>query len=240
MIYDESSNLVLWNYIPHKESLEQVKNAMKENLGLKEKEVTKTFTFDIDKGYKETVIGDGKFKEPQYKYPLLPDLTTYTLEKADSWAKENNMTLEIIKVVKPGKKSGTIIKQQYPVSKRLDRIEGRKLAIEVVDNSDKDETIPDKTTDTGDSNPPTKVDCLVDYSVRECTVPNFVGKTKADVRIWGNKFSNVVNIDYEYEETSDAKEGTIISQSASEGTYVRTILETEKPLKIVVAIKPKE
>ncbi len=45
MIYDERSRLVLWDYIPNKESKKDIVNAMKVNLGKKEPTMVKEFAF---------------------------------------------------------------------------------------------------------------------------------------------------------------------------------------------------
>ena len=48
-IYDENTRLQLWNYIPNKQSVNDVKDAMKTNLGQKEHEVREKMMSKIDR-----------------------------------------------------------------------------------------------------------------------------------------------------------------------------------------------
>ena len=57
MIYDEHSNLTLWNFVPLDQSVEEVKEAMKINLGLKEYPMDKDFDFSITREYKVKIPG---------------------------------------------------------------------------------------------------------------------------------------------------------------------------------------
>lgn len=56
-IYDSASNANLYNYVLYNESLSSVVEAMEINLGLKEPELIKEFSFDIDEEYEQIVIG---------------------------------------------------------------------------------------------------------------------------------------------------------------------------------------
>ena len=56
-IYDTNVGLTLYNFVYYNESLDEVVEAMKVNLGLSKAKVIKTFHFDIDEEYEEPVIG---------------------------------------------------------------------------------------------------------------------------------------------------------------------------------------
>ncbi len=240
MIYDESSRLVLWYYVPQRQSLQLVKDAMQENLGAKSRSMIKTFSFDVDNGYKETVLGKGTFSEGYYKYAILPNFTTYSLATAQKWAKENGLTLNINYVKSSTKKDGTIIKQEYPVSKRVDRIPNKKMTIDVVMNNEKPVNVEQTSSSNAGSAAPQveKVDCIKNYSNIACSVPNLIGKTSTSVNTWANRFSNVLKVEYVEEESTKAP-GTILRQSVSEGTYVRTLLNDDTALVLTIA-KAKE
>lgn len=220
-IYDETSKLQLWNYIPNKKSVEDIKNAMKVNLGLKEHEIIKTFSYSINEGYETITIGSGPYSS-HTTYDLLIDLTKKDLAGAESWAKKNNITLKIEYVSSTKYGDGKIIEQDYPVNKRLDKITNKTVTIKVVKN----ETVVT----------PSKVDCLEDEGNSVCIVPNFVSKSKSDVTSWGESFSNTVALYFEYKE-SDEKEGTIINQSVKSGTTVKELLEKNTTLTITIAKK---
>ena len=117
MIYDERSRLVLWDYIPNKESKKDIVNAMKVNLGKKEPTMIKEFAFSINTPYEKVVTGTGPYKTA-FKYTLLPNFTGDTMATAQSWASRNG-----VKVSFKGN-SGHVIAQSYPVNKRVDLISG--------------------------------------------------------------------------------------------------------------------
>ena len=117
MIYDERSRLVLWDYIPNKESKKDIVNAMKVNLGKKEPTMVKEFAFSINTPYEKVVTGTGPYKTA-FKYTLLPNFTGDTMATAQSWASRNG-----VKVSFKGN-SGHVIAQSYPVNKRVDLISG--------------------------------------------------------------------------------------------------------------------
>lgn len=218
-IYDESSKLQMWNYIPTERSIKDVKNAMHVNLGKKEHDLIKTFSYSINDGYEVKVIGKGPY--PYFDtYDVLIDLTKKDLAGAQEWALKNNITLNIEYVSDLKHKNDTIIEQEYPVNKRLDLIENKTMTIKVVKN----EVIEENT----------KVDCLKDTENSVCIVPSFVSKTKEEVTDWGSKFSNIVNIYYQHEE-SDLEKGTIINQSVLEGTTVKEVLDKNITITITIA-----
>ena len=75
-------------------SVEAIKSALKENLGLKEKETIKKLSFDINNPYKETVIGKNVYTD---KNPpkLMINFTKKDISVLKNWADTNGYTLEI-------------------------------------------------------------------------------------------------------------------------------------------------
>ena len=222
-IYDETTKLQLWNYVPNTRSVNDVKNAMKVNLGLKKHEMITKFDYSINDGYEKSVIGKGPYSV-YTTYDLLIDLTKKSLPDAEKWAKENGIKLTIEYVEDSTKKNDTIIEQSYPVNKRLDKIADKTVVIKVIKNKDVE---------------PEKVDCLEDEKNKVCVVPNFISKNKSAVNTWGNKFSNKVTLHFLYEE-SDKEEGTIIKQSVKEGTSVKELIEDEITIEITIAKKKED
>lgn len=132
MIYDESSKLVLWNYVPNEPSVEDIKKAMKINLGLESYTMDKDFSFSISEEYEKEVIGKGPY--PSYTtYDLVPDFTRYTKQEAINWGYKNGVTININTVSKSSKYyyDGQIIGQSQPVKKRVDKLSGS-ITIDVV------------------------------------------------------------------------------------------------------------
>lgn len=132
MIYDERSKMVLWNYVPNKPSVEDIKQAMKINLELEPYTMEKDFSFSISEPYEKKVIGKGPY--PSYTtYDLVPDFTRYTKQEAINWGYRNGVTVNINTVSKNSKYyyDGQIIGQNQPASKRVDKLNGS-ITIDVV------------------------------------------------------------------------------------------------------------
>lgn len=117
MIYDENMRMVLWNYIPNKDSKKDIVRAMKENLELEEHKIIKEFHFSINEPYEKEIIGYGPYKTT-YTYSLLPDFSGDSREAASSWARRNG-----INVTFTGG-NGYVIKQSQPANKRIDKLSG--------------------------------------------------------------------------------------------------------------------
>ena len=227
MIYDEASRLVLWNYIPHKQSVEQVKNAMKENLEINPRTMSKEFAFDSETGYKETVIGRN-LTEGYYKYDLLPSFVGNYLSDAKAWANSHNIHLEVTYVDSTSKRDGYIFKQSEPAKKRINRLTNNTVHISVYSNPN----MPEPSTNTNG-----KVNCLVQDNNEACILPDLIGKTKTDFINWGSKFANTLDYDIIYDPESTEEAGTITKQSFSKGTTVKNIIESKETLYITIAGK---
>ncbi|MBR2827819.1 MAG: LCP family protein, partial [Bacilli bacterium] len=115
MIYDERAKMVLWDYIPNKNSRRDIVQAMKENLGLESHKMITEFHFSINKPYVQKVIGEGPYNNT-VGYELLPDFTGDT----ESEARATCSKLGIPVTFTGG--NGTVINQNYPYRKRVDLI----------------------------------------------------------------------------------------------------------------------
>lgn len=148
-IYDERSNLVLYNYIPNQDSKEKVIKAMKQNLGLIEQKVEKEFSYSIEDEYKQNVIGKTGNKATTL-YTLIPDFTTYTKAKADSWALKNGFTINYNEV--ESKTPGLITAQSYPAKKRVDLCTSKTITLTITIAKESATTIPETSTNPEDNN----------------------------------------------------------------------------------------
>ena len=118
MIYDERSRMVLWDYVPNTESVEDIKKAMKVNLEEKEPDMVKEFSFSInDPDYEKTVTGSGPY-DTAFTYDLLPDFTGDSESAARSYANAHG-----INVTFRGS-GGYVVSQSLPANKRIDLISG--------------------------------------------------------------------------------------------------------------------
>ncbi|MBQ7104273.1 MAG: LCP family protein [Bacilli bacterium] len=144
-IYDERSNLVLYNYIPNQDSKAKVIKAMKQNLGLIEKEIDKDFSYSVEDEYTQNVIGKSGNKATTL-YPLIPDFTTYTKAKADSWALKNGFTIVYNEVedINPG----IITAQSYPAKKRVDLCTSKTITLTITIAKEKEPIVPENKPET--------------------------------------------------------------------------------------------
>ena len=143
MIYDERSNLVLWDYILNQNSLNAVKQAMKDNLDGKKHELITEFSYSYGENYKTKVIGEGYGGTTTY--PLLKSLVGMKLSEAESWARSKGLKLNVKYVKNSGRANDTIISQDYPESKRIDLIKNSTVTVKVAQNNS-------GTTNTGNNN----------------------------------------------------------------------------------------
>jgi len=117
MIYDERARMVLWNYVPNKQSRNDIVQAMKENLELAEHEEIKEFNFSINEPYEKEVIGSGPYNTGG-SYRLLPDFTGDSEAQARATASRLGITVTF------NGTGGHVVAQSFPANKRLDLMRG--------------------------------------------------------------------------------------------------------------------
>lgn len=209
-IYDENTRLNLWNYILNKQSIKDVTDEMKINLGIQKPKQIKEFSYSVNEPYKKEIIGKGPYKV-YTTYDLVPDLTKYTKQQAIEWSNKYNITLEITEVNKSGKyKNGQIISQEYPFRKRIDKIPNKTMKITVVSKGEVSKTFSDK------------IDCADKENLNNesCLIPDFTQMTKNEVNVWKAKFTNSIVITYIKQNGSKDK---IIKQSVKKGTHINDL-----------------
>ena len=93
-IYDYGgTNLSLYNYVLYDDSVEAVSNAMKENLGLKEVETVKSFSFDINTPYEEEIIGANETGTTSLV--LLPSFVGETVSYVRSYCAQYGISVNV-------------------------------------------------------------------------------------------------------------------------------------------------
>ena len=148
-IYDTSSGLTLYNYVLYEESVEEVKNAMKENLELKEKEIIKTFSFDSTEEYEEKVIGKGNYKKlPDYK--VVPDFIGDSKYQSNLTASQLGLKVSYVYDSEVSGVVGTVVKQNYNPGTLVSKVSTLILTIKeqkVETKEDKEENNNDEKED---------------------------------------------------------------------------------------------
>lgn len=147
MIYDERARMVLWDYVPNKESRKDIIQAMKVNLELAEHEEIKEFSFSINEPYEKEVIGQGPYKT-SFSYSLLPDF----VGDSESTARASANRLGISVTFKGN--GGYVVSQSYPANKRIDKIKGSVvLTLSGSSSKESSDNIKDKPTDKTKDDP---------------------------------------------------------------------------------------
>lgn len=136
MIYDERAKMVLWDYIPNKNSRKDIIQAMKENLELVDHKNITSFSFSINKPYEKKVIGKGPYSTGG-GYSLLPDFTGDTESQARATASRYGISVTFKGT------SGTVVSQNYPAKTRIDLIRGSLVLTLSNGSSEKKDTTKD-------------------------------------------------------------------------------------------------
>lgn len=149
-IYEPTSGLSLYDYVLYEESIEEVGNAIKENLGLKSKEEIKKFSFDGEEEYEEKVIGKGKYNRlPDYK--VLPDFIGDSEYQSSLTASNLGIRVNYIYDSNVSGEVGTVVKQNYTPGTLVSNISTLTLTIKKADPINDDEEILDNNEKENDN-----------------------------------------------------------------------------------------
>ena len=95
-IYEPSSKSYPAVTIPYTGSIKDIKNEMNINLGKSNYTLIKSISFDLNKPYKSTIIGQDKYVQEKIK--TMPNLSTYSVSDIKRFASNNNKTIQFIDV----------------------------------------------------------------------------------------------------------------------------------------------
>lgn len=144
------TNLSLYNYVLYDASVKACSNAMKENLGLKETKVIKSFSFDINTPYEKEVIG--KKVTDKTSIVSVPNFVGQTSSYAQSWCSSHGIKVSI------NGGNGYVTSQSVPAGANADDVKSITLTVggtntddKTTKKDDKDITKKDTKTDEDDS-----------------------------------------------------------------------------------------
>lgn len=95
-IYEPSSKSYPAVTIPYTGSIKDIKNEMNINLGKSNYTLIKSISFDLNKPYKSTIIGQDKYVQEKIK--TMPNLSTYSVSDIKRFASNNNKTIQFVDV----------------------------------------------------------------------------------------------------------------------------------------------
>ena len=128
MIYDTRMGRVLYNYVPNTQSVDDVTEAMHENLEIEDHKEVKSFSFSINDPYEKEVIGEGPYdsgyervtsQEPTTKKTAtVPDFTGDTKAQAQSYANAHGISVTFVG------SGSVVVRQSYSAGTSLDSVKG--------------------------------------------------------------------------------------------------------------------
>ena len=154
-INDTGSGLSLYNFVPYRGSIEDISDAMKANLGIKEQTITKTYDFDINNEYEPYVIGKGYYTD--YSLSLLPSFVGRNVSEVQNYCNSRGITLTINKTSTNSKSlDGEVMTQSLPAG--MDAQYAGSMTVSVAEygkttiDDDEKELIDDNTDNTDKTN----------------------------------------------------------------------------------------
>ncbi len=117
-------------------SLEAIKEAMKENLGILKSETIRTFKYNYNEDYERSseIVGKGIYTGQTLTF--MPNFRGESVSTAKSFANKNDLSLNIEYISNPDEIEGIILKQSIPEGTLLKNISGFTI---YVNNYDEDE-----------------------------------------------------------------------------------------------------
>ena len=95
-VYEPSSKSYPAVTIPYTGSIKDIKNEMNINLGKSNYTLIKSISFDLNKPYESTIIGQDKYVQEKIK--TMPNLSTYSVSDIKRFASNNNKTIQFVDV----------------------------------------------------------------------------------------------------------------------------------------------
>ncbi len=133
------TNLSLYNYVLYDESVKEVSNAMKENLGKKKTKTVKSFSFDVNNPYEKEVIGANT--KGKQNLVLVPDFTGKLVSNAQSWGSSNGVSI----IVNGG--NGYVLSQNVPAGANVEDVKSITVTAGGNSTSDSKNNTTKKTDD---------------------------------------------------------------------------------------------
>ena len=197
--YVNINKLNLSMVIAHQNSINAVSNAMKINLGLKEKESIKTLEFNVNKPYEEKVIGSGITGGTSLR--KMNNLVGKTKKETEEYCSSKNLVCEFTYIDKEDSslKNDQVLSQSIPENYDLDVLGSKVITFEIA-----------KITAPKPFNYSL---CIKEEYKNDnrCQIPNFTNKNISELNKW---YQNFGYITLKRNETSDIEKenGIIISQ----------------------------
>lgn len=221
-MYMESYRSYIYTFQYYHNSLNDIVDAMKVNLGLESPKPIKTFSFDANETYELHVAGKGSYSEKRRE--LLPNFIGSTRSYVESWARERGITLNV------NEENSTlpndqVISQDRHVGLLVDKLTSFSITVSKNTSSSSNTSDNNQTSNNDNNN-------QISIEPEDIKIPNFSGKTLSEFNTWRATLKNT-NIITETVLLSpdevltlgitDLKDNTIYKQSSPEGTSIKDV-----------------
>lgn len=130
-IYHDSMEMLLYNYVPYEGSLEDIKTAIHNNLGLNDYTIHNSFSYYRYEHYAKDQAVYYEYNEEKEAFPLpdlVPDMYGYHIDEAVSWANARGIKYSIVEVTKNHElynselTDGFVIKHDQKVNRKTSKV----------------------------------------------------------------------------------------------------------------------
>lgn len=221
-------NLNLSTVINYDDSVKKVTTAMKKNLGLIKPDVVKTFEFDVNDNYKETVVGSNTYGDTS-DIVVLPNFVGKAYSYVESWTEINGLELKTeYKYVTDSKYfEGEVIEQSVKKNTDISTIKSIKVVVATKkDNTSSNEELSQEFTYN---------QCLEEAgkNIDKCIIKNYVGDEISVFKNWLASTGLTIPVEYSTVEGTSEK---ITGQNIS-GISIYELINSGKTLEITYSIK---
>lgn len=214
MIWDDSLQLTLYNYVLYPDSLNEVIEAMQINLNLIEPTIVKNFSYMLNESYEEPIIGkSGNYSATNFQ-ATIPNLLYYTQSEILSWALDNNISV-IFEEVESSLTSGSIISQSYPYGYIISNMAQKSITITIA------------KSDNFDNN--------MDYIEPITSIPNMSGWTISQLNTWIYNYGNSLMIT-KIESIANSEEEKALINTVISNTNIGELYENTNEIIIYIMV----
>ncbi len=230
-IYLPSTKSYAYTFQYYRQSLDDIVNAMKINLEITKPELIKTFSYNPNEPYEQSIAGKTYYKEDRRE--LLPNFIGQTRSYVESWANERNINISFVEVSESdplynGGVDGTIVSQKEHVGQLVEGIKTLELYVIKRTNVKTDNNTTVETKEQENTTPEKQSEEI------EEKLPNFYGKSLDEFNKWKNNLAGV-SIVFDVKELSVEDAVGIDGELLNNHIYKQSV-ETGTSLKDVTSL----
>lgn len=230
-MYLPSTKSYAYTFQYYRQSLDDIVNAMKINLEITKPELIKTFSYNPNEPYEQSIAGKTYYKEDRRE--LLPNFIGQTKSYIESWANERNINISFVEVSESdplynGGIDGTIVSQKEHVGQLVEGIKTLELYVIKRTNGQTDNNTTVEPKEQENTTPEKQAE------ETEEKLPNFYGKSLDEFNKWKNNLTGV-SIVFDVKELS-VEDALGIDDELSNNHVYKQSVDAGTPLKDVTSL----